>query len=61
MNKKGEEFGFERLSIILKESTSLPTIKISERIYSELDSYGSSHDDQSLIIIRWKQFSRRGT
>ena len=54
MNKKGEEFGFERLSIILKESISLPTAKISERIYSELDSYGSGHDDQSLIIIRWK-------
>jgi hypothetical protein len=54
MNKKGEEFGFERLSIILKETISLPTLKITERIYSELDSYGSSHDDQSLIVIRLK-------
>jgi hypothetical protein len=54
MNKKGEEFGIERLRKILQESFSLPTNAISERVYQELNTHGSSHDDQSLIIIRRK-------
>ena len=53
-NKKGEEFGFERLRKILKASFLLPTDKISERVYTELNTHGVSRDDQSLIVIRRK-------
>jgi sigma-B regulation protein RsbU (phosphoserine phosphatase) len=53
-DKKGEEFGFERFKEILLSSFSLPTAQISEEVYRKLDAYGSSHDDQSLIIIRRK-------
>ncbi len=53
-NKKGEEFGFERLRKILQASFLLPTDKISDRVYTELNAHGVSHDDQSLIVIRRK-------
>jgi len=53
-NKKGAEFGFERFEKILRDSYSLSTSDISDRVYKELKAHGTSHDDQSLIIIRKK-------
>ncbi len=53
-NKKGEEFGMEQIRKILETDYQLPTNEIAERIYSQLNAYGSSHDDQSIIIIRRK-------
>jgi sigma-B regulation protein RsbU (phosphoserine phosphatase) len=56
-NRKGEEFGFDRFLEILLNSFSLPTHEISERVYKSLNAFGSSHDDQSLIVIRNKKTS----
>jgi sigma-B regulation protein RsbU (phosphoserine phosphatase) len=53
-NKKREQFGFERFQKILLTSCKLPTGEISEKVYDELNAYGSSQDDQSLIVIRKK-------
>ncbi len=53
-NKKGEEFGLERFKQIILNSYSLSTAQISEEVYRKLNAHGSSHDDQSLIIIRRK-------
>ena len=53
-DKKGVEFGFERLCRILVETFSLPAAEISERIFDELHTHGQSRDDQSLIVIRKK-------
>ena len=53
-NKKGMEFGFERFKMILQESYTLPTNKISDRIYKDLNAHGFGSDDQSLIVIRKK-------
>jgi sigma-B regulation protein RsbU (phosphoserine phosphatase) len=53
-DKKGKEFGFDRLQQLLLENFSFPTHEISERIYKELNAYGASHDDQSLLVIRKK-------
>ena len=54
MNKKGEDFGFDRLKKIITETHTLSTDEILERIFKDLTVYGSSHDDQSLIVIRRK-------
>jgi len=51
-DKKGLEFGFERLRELLRASHRLPVQKISERVYTELKRHGQSSDDQSLIVIR---------
>ena len=53
-NKKGVEFGFDRLRMIIEDRFSSSTTKLSDNIYSELKAHGISHDDQSLIIIRKK-------
>ncbi len=53
-DKKGEEFGFEKLQKILLESSTLSTEEISKRVYAALDAHGASHDDQSLIVLRRK-------
>jgi sigma-B regulation protein RsbU (phosphoserine phosphatase) len=53
-NRKGEDFGVERLQMILQDIFSLPTAEISEQIFSDLNAHGVSHDDQSLILIRKK-------
>ena len=54
MNKKGEDFGFDRLNKLIIDTRTLSTVEISERIFKELNAHGSSHDDQSLIVIRKK-------
>ena len=54
MNKKGEDFGFDRLNKIIIDTHTLSTVDISDRIFRELTAHGSSHDDQSLIVIRKK-------
>ena len=53
-NKKGEEFGFERLVKILQKTYALTTKEISDQVYRALGDHGLSHDDQSLIVIRKK-------
>jgi sigma-B regulation protein RsbU (phosphoserine phosphatase) len=54
MNTKGDEFGFIHLKEILHDSMELPVEEISARIYRELNTFGTSHDDQSLILVRLK-------
>ena len=53
-NKKGDEFGYERLKEVLQNAFTLPTSKISQKVYSLLNKHGISKDDQSLIVIRNK-------
>jgi hypothetical protein len=54
VDKKGKEFGFENLVRLLKESRTISTETISQKIFSELNRFGASHDDQSLLLIRKK-------
>jgi sigma-B regulation protein RsbU (phosphoserine phosphatase) len=53
-NKKGSEFGFQRLRDTLQDSFSLSTREISQKVYRQLISHGSSKDDQSIIFIQNK-------
>jgi len=52
-DKSGNEFGFDRLESLLRDSRSLPFPALANKINSDLTTSYVQDDDQSLLLIRF--------
>ena len=56
-NEQGEEFGEERVSLILKNNHHLPPHEIRNAYFSALERFATDsyqHDDQTLVVVKVK-------
>jgi serine phosphatase RsbU (regulator of sigma subunit) len=51
-NASDEEFGLDRLELLLRNNAGLPLPQLWDLIMDEVKRYGVQQDDQTLLLLR---------
>jgi len=51
-NASDEEFGLDRLELLLRNNAGQPLPQLWELIMSEVERHGAQQDDQTLLLLR---------